>query len=151
MTSPESSLRAIIHEVLDLALGWGASRDLRRLGRCLDHLALAGHLEVQDGAGGIGPDPPRADPGELYTRVAARYPELGPYGAPSLDPNDGTLVGDAVGDLTDIALDLGEVAWLWGHAGEAEALRHLRSTFRRRWGERLRGLQWVLHQLAPPR
>jgi len=60
-------------------------------------------------------------------------------------------VGDAIGDLADIVLEMRAVAWLWDHVGEADALWQLHFGFETHWGTHLRSLQWFVHALARER
>ncbi len=76
-----------------------------------------------------------------------RFPDYGLYRAAGTLPEDEFLVGDAIDDLTDIALDLSAVAWLWEHAGESDALWEFHRSFETHWGSHLRALQVYVHEL----
>ena len=91
---------------------------------------------------------PRLDPKKLRAQVAARFPNYGLYRAPGVEPEDEFLLGDAIDDLGDIAIDLAEVAWLWENAGESAALWQFFFGFESHWGSHLRNLQWYVHEMA---
>ena len=117
-----NDVKKAVHDLLELVeddvLEPAGARDL--LGR-LDRLAAALHDAPQD-APRTDREPPRRDGGELRRRVVARFPVLGLYRAPGLDPAGDGGVGDAVDDLVGLLLDLRDVAWLWEHAGPSDAL-----------------------------
>jgi hypothetical protein len=132
---------------LELVVGedGAAARDERALRSVLDRLALAARsTQPPDQTAEL--EAPHGDYAGLRARIAARFPEYGLYRAPSLDLEDESLVGDAIDDLTDIALELLDVIWLHEQAGEAEALWHFRFGFETHWGSHLRTLQWYLHE-----
>lgn len=144
----EETLPATIQRYLDLVERSSASaaQNERALGTLLDQLALATHA-----AGPTAPDTDREAPRREYEAVreavAPRFPNCGLYRSAGTEPNDEFLVGDAIDDITDIALDLSDVLWLWEHAGEADALWQFHFDFRTHWGSHLRGLQCYLHEL----
>jgi hypothetical protein len=120
--------------------------DERALASVLDRLALTatrvtGPLDVTTEL-----EAPEGDYAGLRARVAARFPDYGFYRAPSLDLEEEELVGDAIDDLTDIALELLDVVWFWEHSGEADALWHFHFGFETHWGSHLRALQWYVHE-----
>lgn len=131
---------------LDLVVGEdGSASDERALTSVLDRLALAARLtRLPDETTDL--EAPSGDYAGLRARIAARFPEYGLYRAPSLDLEGEPLVGDAIDDLTDIALELLDVAWIDEHAGESDALWHFRFGFETHWGSHLRALQWYLHE-----
>jgi len=147
-----TDVEAAIAELLSLVDGdaRGSPREREaRLARCLDVLAL--EAGGQDGAVELDPDAPEppssGGDGAPRERIAARFPRLGLYAAPSLDPGELT-VGDAIDDVLDIASELRAVAWLGARGYTDAARRQFAWSYRMHWGEHLRGLQWVLHALA---
>ena len=122
-----------------------------RLPRLLDQLALAqAHLNYVHDAREH-PAAPGMDYQQLRQRVADRFPNYGYYNtAEHVTTNigqSGTIVGDAIDDLADIARDLYAVEWCWLNNGEADALWHFEQDFRHHWRRHLRGLQLYLDAL----
>ena len=82
--------------------------------------------------------------------MEARFPNLGPYNVAQYTTTQlgesGCIIGDAVEDLADIALDLLEVEWRWEHNSEDDAMWSLKNSFLHHWGEHLRCLQLYLHR-----
>ncbi|MDJ0974483.1 MAG: DUF5063 domain-containing protein [Planctomycetota bacterium] len=119
----------------------------RELAECLDRLAAA-VLAAPPGQVTNDVDAPRPDYEGMRALATKQFPTLGHYVAPDLLPERGEpqpLVGDALDDLADIAMDLTEVVWLWDHGGLSEALFDLHEGFASHWGRHLRGLQAYLH------
>lgn len=112
----------------------------------LDQLACAVHADPPE-TPLADADAPRREYAAVRSTIAERFAHLGLYRAAGTSPDDEFLVGDAIDDLTDIAIDLSEVIWLWEHAGAATALWQLRFGFESHWGSHLRSLQWYLHEL----
>lgn len=143
-----NDIRRILLEFLDLVEGRaGSVTDAERLlSILLDQLAMATH--GQPPAAPVGDlEAPRRSGAEVRVRVAARFPNYGLYRSAGVEPEGELLVGDAIDDITDIALDLSEVGWLWEHGGETDALWQFHFSFEQHWGAHLRGLQWYLHEL----
>ena len=142
------NLRDTLRSFLELVEGppEPVAESAQELALLLDRLALATHAPVpSDPATDL--EAPDRKAGELRAAIAPRFPHFGLYRAAGTEPEDELLVGDAIDDLTDIALELGRVAWLWDHAGESAALWQFHFTFRSHWGAHLRGLQWYVHEL----
>ncbi len=148
-------LRALIKRFLDLVHeGVGSVEENERtLVELLDRLALALH-EVPRGEVTSDVEEPDRDYDAVRAVVEARFPNFGLYGAGQLLPSDGEpdpIVGDAIDDITDIALELQETAWTWDHIGAQDALWTFRFGFTSHWGLHLRQLQAYLHeQLGGP-
>lgn len=123
-----------------------------RLRAALDRLALAYHFAAAPPDDRDYPDPPRQTYEDLRARIAPRFPRLGFYNvALDISENIGASVtgtGDALDDITDIALDLHVVLARWESTSEEDALFHFRLGFETHWGRHLRELQLYLHDLA---
>lgn len=122
---------------------------VRRLRRVLDQLAVAYHsLESSSVPTEEHPVPVRTDYATMRVRFAAAFPDLGAYHAvqdgstPAGTPE--VTVGDALDDLTDIALDLEEVLERAKESLE-DALWYFQFLFETHWGAHLRFLQLYLH------
>lgn len=77
-----------------------------------------------------------------------RFHNYGLYGAPPLlEPGkeDELPTGDAIDDITDIAIDLHEAAWTWDNIGPDDGLWVFHIGFESHWGLHLRKLQAYLH------
>lgn len=92
---------------------------------------------VKAGNAGADVDAPREDYEPLYESLGARFPNLGLY----TDPDHPDEEADALDDLTDIVIDLREVAWLWEHGDRAEAIWQLRFSLDHHLGEHLQVLR----------
>jgi hypothetical protein len=142
------TLRGTIQRYVDLVERSRASiaENEQALRLLLDQLALATHI-----SGPTDPATDREAPRREYkavrAEVAPRFPNYGLYRLAGTEPDDSFLVGDAIDDITDIALDLSRVLWLWENSGEADAMWDFHFNFRTHWGSHLRGLQWYLHEL----
>lgn len=117
------------------------------LARALDALALAYHDTPLGRPSESEAEPQRDEYKIVRQRVEKLFPDLGLYGTadPLEVPNQETLVGDAIDDLTDIALDLKEVLWRWQHLGEDDANWYFRFSYQTHWGHHLHGLRFYLH------
>lgn len=148
MTNDE--LRALIQRFLDLVHnGVGSVEENERtLVELLDRLALAVH-EVPEGAVTSELEAPDRNYQGVRAVVEARFPNFGLYGAGQLLLSDGDpdpIIGDAIDDITDIALELQETAWTWDHIGVQDALWTFHFGFTSHWGLHLRQLQAYLHE-----
>jgi hypothetical protein len=118
----------------------------------LDRLALAFHFSEAPYDETEYPDPPRGAYQAIRERIGPLFPHLGLYNAAlNIVEEVGTSelgVEDAIDDLADIALDLGDVLHRWEHTSEADALWHFRFGFMSHWGKHLRSLQLYLHTRA---
>ena len=111
----------------------------RALKLLLDRLELASH--------GTRPEVPVADlEAPRRAQIASRFPNYGLYRAAGTEPEDDLLVGDAIDDITDIAIDLSEVEWLRDNTGEDHAMWQFFFSFETHWGSHLRSLQWYVHE-----
>ena len=142
------ALKTTIQRYLDLVERSSASaaENERALGRLLDQLALATHAP-----GPSAPATEREAPGREYNamraEIAPRFPNYGLYRAAGTEPDDKFLVNDAIDDITDIAMDLSGVLWLWENVGETDATWQFHFDFGSHWGSHLRGLQWYVHEI----
>lgn len=114
----------------------------------LDRLALAYHFAGCKFDEADYPDAPRKDYGELRKAVSALFPEYGYYNVAariSVEISEGGLyVGDAIDDITDIAIDMFEILWLWENTSIDNALWEFRQGYENHWGMHLRCLQLYL-------
>jgi Domain of unknown function (DUF5063) len=122
-----------------------------RLPALLDRLALAQAYASFTFDETDYPDSPRRNYDELRALISRRFPNYGYYNvAENITTeigNAGTLVGDAIDDLADIAGDLYKVEWCWSNTSEADALFHFEYDFKYHWRQHLRGLQLYLDAL----
>ena len=144
-----NELRNTIQGFLDLVeASSGSTKDNERaLALFLDRLALATHASEPSSSGDSDADAPPRDYHAVRAQVVSRFPQYSFYQSGSLELNDEFLVGDAIADTADVAIDLSEVAWLWDHVGEIEALWQFHFGFTHHWGSHLRSLQWYIHEL----
>ncbi len=117
------------------------------LAYALDALALAYHDTPLGKPSGIKTEPPQGDYKSVRRRVEGLFPDLGLYGIadPMKVPNEEALVGDAMDDISDIALDLTEVLWRWQNLGADDAHWHFRFGYQTHWGRHLHELRFYLH------
>ena len=114
----------------------------------LDKLALAYHFSEHQFDEKHYPEPPSKDYQQLRTLVTQRFPNFGYYNLPEVvtskisDP--GVIVGDAIDDIIDIALDIEEIRWRWNNTSSFDALWHFRFRYWH-WGKHLRELQFYLY------
>lgn len=119
----------------------------------LDKLALAHNfIDFQFDAADHR-EAPREDYKRLRQLAEARFPGFGYYNLPgSITENiaESTMVvGDALDDVADIAVDLHEIAWCWDNNSPEDALWHFQFGYESHWGEHLRSLR--LYILAAKR
>ena len=114
----------------------------------LDKLALAYHFadyvfDETDYA-----DAPHEDYEKLYKIVCEKFPNFSYYnGAGKISTHLGAIdfvVGDAIDDIADIAIDLSEVIYRWKNTSTDDALWHFKFTFESHWEKHLRNLQLYL-------
>jgi Domain of unknown function (DUF5063) len=129
-----------------------AEERMQRLRRSLDHLALLQHDVRYISEERESPEPPDRNYDEMRRIVSAHFPELGYYNIPSSLPQhiaDTDLeIGDAIDDITDIALELYEVLWRFDHASANDALWYFEFSYSAHWEWHLRGLQFCLQHLS---
>ncbi len=142
-------LKGTIERYLDLVERSSASatQNERALGLLLDQLALATHT-LGPTAPATDREAPRREYSVVRAEVAPRFPNYGLYRSAGTEPDDELLVGDAIDDITDIAIDLSGTLWLWQNVGETDAMWQYHFDFSSHWGSHLRGLQWYIHELA---
>jgi hypothetical protein len=125
---------------------------LVRLRRSLDQLALLQHDVSYAFDDRDYPDTPRKDYQTLRDIVSSRFQELGHYNVPASVTQrvaEAEMhVGDAIDDITDIALDLYDVQWRWGNTSVDDALWYFTNSYSTHWEEHLRDLQLCLQRLA---
>lgn len=130
-----------------------ASGDLRerqsRLAEALDRLCAAYNQADDVEPDTVEVDSPRADPQKFGEQAGASFPELGFY--PQVDPLHGfkQKIGQGWGmdDLTDIAIDLTEVLWLFEQNRNNDAIWTFRWGYQSHWGHHLHDLRRYLHKL----
>ncbi len=144
----KNTLRDTIREFLDLVENSSdsAPENERALSFLLDQLGMATHA-AKPTAPLTDSNAPEREYKVLRERIVSRFPNYGLYREAGTEPDDEFLVGDAIDDLTDIAIDLSEVEWLWDNAGETDAMWQFHFGFESHWGSHLRGLQWYVHEL----
>ncbi|WP_188513546.1 DUF5063 domain-containing protein [Blastomonas aquatica] len=121
---------------------------LANLCEALDCLVVEYH-PVPD----IEPDTVVASPSVPYEPLAARasasFPELGLYAV--VDPIQGmdqeVMLGDAIDDLADIALDLSSVLLLVENGAVNGAMWEFRFGYQTHWGAHLHQLRGYLHSV----
>jgi hypothetical protein len=120
-----------------------------RLSVVLDNLAVATHNAEYTFDERDYPDPPKREYADVRSIVTRRFPELGTYNVPASITTDiataACNVGDAIDDLTDIALELFEVEWRLQHTSRDDAIWFFKNNFVMHWGQHLRSLQLCLH------
>ncbi len=96
-------------------------------------------------------NPPDFEYSVIRKKVENRFPNLGYYNV-ALDivekigfGENGT--GDAIDDITDIAIDLLKVQWRFNNTSTEDALWNFEFLFNAHWGQHLRELQLYLHEL----
>jgi hypothetical protein len=120
----------------------------RRLALVLDQLAFVQHFVEYEFDARDHPDPPRREYQEVRRSVERVFPDFGAYNVPAAILTDiGASVcgvGDAVDDVSDIAIELYEVEWRFAHTSPSDALLHFSRMYRVHWREHVRGLQLYL-------
>ena len=124
---------------------------IERLAHALDALVLAAQEVVFEFDEQSYPDPPEIDSKPIRDAVAQRFPCFGYYNVVLNVSGDITkpenAVGDAIGDLEEILVDLKKVKWCLENTSEADALWHFQFGFRSHWGRHARDLQLYIHDL----
>ena len=120
---------------------------LARLAPALDRLSLAYHDGTDLETAPREAEPPQRDYQALRELIAARFPDLGYYGAaPPGETLDAEItIGDAIDDLTDIYSELLDIAWLLQHSSEADATRLFRFGFSHHWGRHVCDVRGAVH------
>ncbi|MXQ11513.1 DUF5063 domain-containing protein [Microvirga makkahensis] len=125
----------------------GESISDEALARALDALAAVYHDTPSGRPSDAEAEPPRDDYRLIRQHVGRIFPDLGLYATadPLEVPNEEALVGDAIDDISDIALDLKEILWRWQNLGADDAIWHFRFGYQTHWGRHLHGLRFYLH------
>lgn len=127
----------------------GRPPSLADLARALDTLVLAVQ-QVGDLPGDGFPGHEAAVSGyqEIRAVIGPRFPAFGYYGVadPLAVPGE-AMTGDAIDDLADIVLEIGEALWRLEHVGRDDAVRHLVTSYGHHWGKHARELGLYLHAL----
>ena len=117
----------------------------------LDKLAMAQHFASYVFDEKEYSEPPKRAAGDVLVLVKKRFPNYGYYNvAEDVINNVGgstVIVGDALDDITDIALDLFESKWRWENNSVEDGLWHFKNHFEIHWGRHLRELQLYLLNL----
>lgn len=148
-------IRKAISDFLALLNGGNEDSEAREaaLALALDRLALAYCFAECKFDEAEYPDAPRKDYGEVRKVISALFPNYGYYNIAariSVEISEGGLhVGDAIDDITDIAIDVNEVSWLWENTSVDNALWEYKQGYENHWGMHLRCLQ--LYILASSR
>jgi hypothetical protein len=154
MPASPDQIKAAIAEFISLIESDAISPENRllRLRRSLDQLALLQHDVSYAFDDRDYPDTPRKDYQKLRELVSSRFPDLGHYNVPALVTQHiaeaEIHVGDAIDDITDIALDLYDVQWRWENTSEDDALWYFTNSYFTHWEEHTRDLQLCLQRLA---
>jgi hypothetical protein len=124
---------------------------LKRLKRCLDHLALLQHDVAYKFDERNFPAAPDAGHDALRKLVSSHFPELGYYNIPSVVTQQIAAakidVADAIDDVVDITRELYEVRWRWDNTSVDDALWYFQDMYFHHWESHLRGLQLCLQRL----
>ncbi|MEO1246215.1 MAG: DUF5063 domain-containing protein [Pseudomonadota bacterium] len=152
MKPPE--IRNAIRDFLNLVESTdGTTEDAEsRLVPVLDRLALAQSFVSFTFDEADYPDSPDQSYNDLRKLVSKRFPNYGYYNVADPITSDigeaGSIVGDAIDELADIARDLYDAEWYWANTSEANALFHLQQSYHTHWRRHLREFQLYLDALA---
>lgn len=141
------AIRDAISDFLALLNGAKEDNEAREaaLVLALDRLAIVYHFAECKFDEADYPEAPRKDYGELRKVVSVLFPKYGYYNIAariSIEISEGELhVGEAIDDITDIAIDMYEVLWLWQNTSVDNALWEFRQGYEYHWGTHLRCLQ----------
>ena len=144
-------LKIAINDFIDLIENgtYSIKQNESRLSKLLDELAVGIQIKSTTFANVEYPDPPQRDQQELRNLVCSRFPYYGYYNIPETILEEisesGTMVGDAIDDIVDIANDLYKVAWRWEQNDPDDAIWHFSRDFVSHWGTHLRFLQLYVH------
>ncbi len=124
----------------------------QRLRRSLDRFALIQHYVSYTFDDRDYPDTPRKDYNALRKTVSAHFPELGYYNTPSSITQQiaeaEIEVGDAIDDITDIAIELYDVLWRFDYTSPDDGLWYFSNSYSTHWEQHLRELQLYLQRIA---
>ena len=120
----------------------------KMLSLVIDRLSVASHYRIYNLTNRPLPSPPEHDNDALHELVSERFPNFGYYNSPEYIvrnvANTECLVGDAIDDIVDIALDMYSVEWYWRNSSGRTALHYFEDQYRNHWGIHLRQLQLYL-------
>jgi len=118
---------------------------IRQLAEILDQLACVYH-KLPDGAA-YSADAELTGYNDMRKAAVRVFPDFGFYAVvpPEPDPNVKALMGDAIDDLADIALEMKQVEWLWENGDPRDAERHFRFGYQIHWGRHLHDLRSYIH------
>ena len=117
------------------------------LAEALDRLALAWHGAPPIDRDDVTDLADHTTYDEMRAIAAAAFPDFGFYSVVPPDENwqQQAMVGDAIDDLADIALEMERVEQLWEKALPAEADRQFRYWYGAHWGRHLHNLRSYIH------
>ena len=120
---------------------------LARMAHALDALALGMATLPAGRPADSDLEPPSFDETVQRKTICERFPEFGFYdwADPLVAGGKDIMIGDAVDDALDIALDLSEAAWRFDTLGEEDAFSYLHQFFRLHWGRHLLNLRSFIH------
>ncbi len=153
MKMSRAEIHSTILEYLDLIENGkeDAEENLQVLEMILDKLALASHFIEYKFDKTDYPDEPRKNYAQLRELISKRFPNFGFYNIPSAVTDKvgeaEIYTGDALDDVTDIGIDMHEVAWRWENNSAEDALFHFEILYDSHWGNHLRNLQFYVHHL----
>ena len=154
MSESPQAIRDAITEFIALIEDDAISTEDRtqRLRRSLDRLALIQHGVSYTFDERDYPDTPRKDYNALRKVVSAHFPELGYYNTPSSITQHiaeaEIEVGDAIDDITDIAIELYDILWRFDHTSADDALWYFSNSYSTHWEQHLRELQLCLQRIT---
>lgn len=92
-------------------------------------------------------DPPDRSYEEAREIAARAFPSFGFYADVTPEPISApdVIVGDAIDDLADIAVELQEVEWRWTNTSPEDAAWAFRFGYQSHWGKHLHNLRRYLH------
>lgn len=120
---------------------------IRKLAETLDKLACAYHQLPDEEAAYSAEAPDLADYNDMRKAADRVFQEFWFYAVvpPKPNPDLQIMMGDAIDDLSDIALELKQVEWLWENSDRQEAERHFRFGYQIHWGRHLHDLRSYVH------
>jgi hypothetical protein len=120
---------------------------LENMAEALDRLSLAyRHTSERVAISAEPAEPPPSDHEPMHKLAAQAFPGLGFYACVSPEPDASEItMGDAIGDIAEIACDLQEVVWRWENIGPDDAIWEFRFGFQTHWGRHLQDLRRYLH------
>lgn len=123
-----------------------ATEAWQALAEALDRLACA-HHDIDYAFDEDARDPPElATYDKMRTMAAAAFPDFGFYAVvrPGAGVDAHALLGDAIDDLADIALEMMEVEWRWLNNGPSDAAWYIHTSYGH-WARHLIDLRSYVH------